>query len=131
MAKQPKTPAAPAPTAPANTETKTTKAPGAQAIARAQAAAADIVKIVLKDDKAPDMANVKIAPQCKVIVNCVASFGAEGVTREKLVAALVPAGLQTRQPAGRIFSYYQKSLVEGGYITITAASPASAAPVAA
>lgn len=64
----------------------------------------------------------KLAPQARVIVN-VLSDHKEGLTREALSKAL-DGKLVTRQPIGRIVTYYQKMLVERGYITITAV-PAS------
>lgn len=93
--------------------------PAANAGAAAPAAAApkpaakpDIftfVKQVGKDEK--------LAPQARVIVNTVESAG-KPLDREELVKAL-DGKLQTRQPIGRIVTYYQKLLVERGYITIT------------
>jgi len=59
----------------------------------------------------------KLAPQARVIVNVLADL--KTATREDLAKAL-EGKLQTRQPIGRIVTYYQKSLVERGYITISA-----------
>lgn len=60
----------------------------------------------------------KLAPQARVIVNVIGEH-AEGITREDLSKAL-DGKLITRQPIGRIVTYYQKSLVEGGWISIDA-----------
>ncbi len=60
----------------------------------------------------------KLAPQARVIVNVLADHKS-GLTREDLNKAL-DGKLQTRQPIGRIVTYYQKTLVERGYITIDA-----------
>lgn len=65
----------------------------------------------------------KLAPQARVIVNVLSEFK-DGVTREDLNKAL-EGKLQTRQPIGRIVTYYQKLLVESGYISIDAVEVAS------
>lgn len=124
MAKQTKTQSAPAPagTAPANGTT----APKGPPVERGND---DLFKAVMKDGKFADPAT-KLAPQAMVIVNCVRSYGDKGVTRKALNEALVPAGLVTRQPAGRIVTYYQKTLEASGALTITRVA-APAAPVAA
>lgn len=58
----------------------------------------------------------KLAPQARVIVN-VLSEHKDGVSRAELVTALT-GKLNTRQPEGRILTYYQKTLVERGYVRI-------------
>lgn len=65
----------------------------------------------------------KLAPQARVIVNMLADHK-NGLTREDLAKAL-EGKLQTRQPIGRIVTYYQKTLVERGYITIDAVAVAA------
>jgi hypothetical protein len=60
----------------------------------------------------------KLAPQARVIINVLSEHKA-GLTREDLSKAL-DGKLQTRQPIGRIVTYYQKTLVERGYISIDA-----------
>jgi hypothetical protein len=65
----------------------------------------------------------KLAPQARVIVNVLSEFK-NGVTREDLNKAL-EGKLQTRQPIGRIVTYYQKLLVESGYISIDEVEVAS------
>lgn len=60
----------------------------------------------------------KLAPQAQVIVDTIAEFGTEGVTRKDLVAKLEADGkLKTKQPVGRILSYYQKDIVKFGTVT--------------
>jgi hypothetical protein len=71
--------------------------------------------------------NKKVAPQATVIINAVkaGTKGGKGITREKLIEALSQKGpdgnqiLTTRQPVGRIVSYYQKLIQESGAVTIT------------
>jgi len=66
-------------------------------------------------------------PQVKVIANLLEAAPNNRLTRKELVAQLPAAGLVTRQPVGRIVSYYQKDLVEYGIVTIKKAAPAPAA----
>lgn len=68
----------------------------------------------------------KLAPQAQVIVNAIQAAGKGGITRSQLVENLNGI-LTTRQPIGRIVSYYQKALVETGYVAMTASAPAKAA----
>ena len=57
----------------------------------------------------------KVAPQLQAIANTLEAIGAAGCTRAELVAALSVEGvLTTKQPVGRILSYYQKDLVKFG-----------------
>ena len=102
-----------------------TKAPAAAATAAAATTpatpAAEKAPVV---PKKPDLftfvkqvgKDEKLAPQARVIVNTIETI--KTADREALVKAL-DGKLQTRQPIGRILSYYQKSLVEAGYLTIT------------
>jgi hypothetical protein len=60
----------------------------------------------------------KLPPQAQVIVNTLEAAGPDGLQRSELVENLKPV-LVTRQPVGRILSYYQKILVETGAVVIT------------
>lgn len=66
----------------------------------------------------PQPTGVKIAPQAQGIVNILLASDSKSLTREKLIEGMVGV-VQTRQPEGRILSYYQKVLVDGGFVTIT------------
>lgn len=55
----------------------------------------------------------RVAPQLQVIADVLAAAGEAGTTRKELVAAL-EGKLTTRQPIGRILSYYQKDLQKYG-----------------
>jgi hypothetical protein len=131
MAKQPKTAvAAPAagspPTPPA--------APvGAETLAqKAERNKTDLFVRTLGADGKGVPAAKKLAPQAQLIVDVIEAAGAGGITREGLNEKLVPAGLKTRQSVGRIVTYYQKSLVEAGTITIAKGNaPTAGAPAAA
>ena len=70
-------------------------------------------------------------PQVKVIANLLEASPNNRLTRKELVAQLPAAGLVTRQPVGRIVSYYQKPMVDDGIITIEKAPATVAAPAAA
>lgn len=58
----------------------------------------------------------KLAPQARTIVNTLELHKA-GLSRADLVTALT-GKLNTRQPESRILTYYQKSLIERGYVRI-------------
>lgn len=120
-------------------EKKTTKAPAAAAAAASTTppaantagTAAAPAKVAapktidtFKFVKAVD-ATAKLAPQARVIVN-VLSEHKDGLTREDLCKAL-DGKLVTRQPIGRIVTYYQKLLTEQGYVTIDSVQVAAAA----
>lgn len=60
----------------------------------------------------------KVAPQLQVIANTLEAAGEVGLTRAELVKNL-DGVLATRQPIGRIVSYYQKDLVKFGLATIS------------
>lgn len=66
----------------------------------------------------------KLAPQARVIVAAVQAAGTTGITREALNTALT-GKLVTRQPIGRIVTYYQKLLIERGYLVINETEVAS------
>ncbi len=117
-------------------EKKTTKAPAAAAAAAsttAPAAGAAPAKVAAPKTVdtfkfvKPVAEGEKLAPQARVIVNVLSEHKA-GITREDLSKAL-DGKLTTRQPIGRIVTYYQKLLVERGYITIDSVqlAPAPAA----
>ena len=60
----------------------------------------------------------RIAPQLQAIANVLEAIGESGCTRKELVELLSKPGvLTTRQPVGRILSYYQKDLVNFGLAT--------------
>lgn len=60
----------------------------------------------------------RIAPQLQAIANTLEAVGESGCTRKELVELLSKPGvLTTRQPVGRILSYYQKDLVNFGLAT--------------
>lgn len=63
----------------------------------------------------------KGAPQAKGIVNILKAASANGLKRTDLVAAMNGV-IQTKQPMGRILSYYQKDLENAGAVTIERAS---------
>jgi hypothetical protein len=72
--------------------------------------------LVLKDGApvgAP--ATKKLPPQAQQIANVIEAAGVAGIRRAELVKNLVGV-LVTRQPEGRILSYYQKLLVETGAV---------------
>lgn len=58
-----------------------------------------------------------VAPQAQTIIATIESHGEDGVSRPELVKELTTV-LTTRQPAERILTYYQKTLVDGGAIKI-------------
>lgn len=65
----------------------------------------------------------RIAPQLLAIANTIEAAGEAGISRKDLVEKLsVPGVLTTRQPVGRILSYYQKDLVNFGLATRTPAA---------
>lgn len=65
--------------------------------------------------------NCKVAPQAQGIVNVLKEQGKKGCTRKELVVAL-EGRIETRQPVGRILSYYQKKLIEAEAISLEKAS---------
>jgi hypothetical protein len=69
---------------------------------------------------------VKVAPQAKAIAVIVEAAGTKGITRKDLVANMEGI-VQSRQPLGRILSYYQKLLVDSGFFTVTEAPAETAA----
>lgn len=109
-------------------ETKTTKTKGTKTkaekkeqMAKARASRGsrsgnDIVKFI----KVPGEGDKKLAPQAAAIVNILAANDAEGkpsMTRDSLVAVMEGV-VETKQPMVRIFGYYEKPLIEAGYIEV-------------
>lgn len=70
-------------------------------------------------DAQKEMRKKSLPPQAQVIAKVVAE-NPDGIGRKDLYIALPKAGLMTRQPVERIFAFYQKRLVEGGYIAVKA-----------
>lgn len=113
MAQKSTTKSAPAAAAAASATPPAASAPGTAAAAPAPKPVKkpDVFTFVKQVDK-----DGKLAPQARVIVNTMETL--KTANRDELVKAL-DGKLQTRQPIGRIVTYYQKTLVEAGYITIT------------
>ena len=66
----------------------------------------------------------KLAPQAQGIVNLIQAAGKGGISRVDLVKNMEGV-ITTRQPLGRILSYYQQEIVAKGYVTMDAvAAPA-------
>jgi hypothetical protein len=63
----------------------------------------------------------KLAPQAQCIVNIIEAAGKKGLTRKELGQEMKGVVL-TKQPVGRILSYYQKMLVDRGYVEIEKAA---------
>lgn len=63
----------------------------------------------------------KLAPQAQQIVNLVEAAGKKGVTRKALVESM-DGVVTTKQSLGRILSYYQKPLIDGGYLALEKAA---------
>ena len=60
-----------------------------------------------------------MATQAKIVYCVIAKAGDKGITESALAAALVPAGLVTKQEPLRIYRFYRKMLMDGGYIAIS------------
>lgn len=89
----------------------TTAAPAAPAVVK-RPDVFTFVKQVGKDEK--------LAPQARVIVNTLETAGAP--QEREALCKLLEGKVTTRQPIGRILTYYQKLLSDRGYLTITAAA---------
>lgn len=119
MAKETKAPTS-------ETPAKETKAAPKEAVERG---GTDIFRAVIKDGK-PVEPEKKLAPQAQTIINTIRAAGKEGVSRDALVKNLKGV-LVTRQPEGRIVSYYQKAMIASGAIVMEKGSaPAAPAPAA-
>lgn len=82
-------------------------------------------------DGKPLPVTVKIPPQAKVILDGIEQGGKKGVTRGELEKSITGV-LVTRQPVGRIVSYYQKLLTaDTGLAKIEMAAPTPVAAPAA
>jgi hypothetical protein len=68
----------------------------------------------------------KLPPQAETIVNLIETAGADGITRKDLVDKM-KGTVVTRQPEGRILTYYQKLIQEMGSVKLVKASGAAAA----
>lgn len=75
---------------------------------------------VFKFKESPEGAK-KLAPQAQGIVDTIKAAGDKGVTRKKLCEALTSV-ITTRQPIERILTYYQKPLLNEGWITVDKAT---------
>ena len=84
----------------------------------------DVFTRAYGEDGKPTTTDKKLPPQAKLIVNVIEAAGEDGQTRADLVSKLIPAGLVTKQPPGRILSYYQKLITaETGLCTLKVATP--------
>lgn len=102
------------------TAKKATKAPAAEAPAQEPkektVRGANDVFVFVPEDQRTDVQKQakKLPPQAAVIVSVIEKAGEIG--RKALMEALPAAGLVTRQPVERIFSYYQDRLLKEGWI---------------
>lgn len=115
MSNEKKTTKAPAAAAPA-------AAPGAEALKAAQQAreAAAAKDRFVSTGAEPTK---RIPPQALGIVNIIKAAGKDGISREELVKQMTGV-IQTRQPVGRILTYYQKLIQEVGAVKVQAGSAA-------
>lgn len=60
----------------------------------------------------------KLPPQAQGIVNILKEAGKKGLSRKDLVEAM-EGTIETRQPIGRILTYYQKLLEESGAVVMS------------
>lgn len=112
-------------------KTKTAPVDGAEPTAAAPAAPKTekglndrFVRVFVNGVAAPalnaDGTAKRVAPQLQAIADALTAAGEVGTTRKDLIAVLESTGvLKTRQPTGRIVSYYQKDLVNFGLATRT------------
>ena len=86
-------------------------------------------KVITKDGKPVAVApTTKLAPQAMVILNGIEAAGEKGIRRKDLISNITGI-LVTRQPVGRIVSYYQKELVASGAV-VRENPPVEATPAA-
>lgn len=64
----------------------------------------------------------KLPPQAQAIVNILQAAGDKGLTRQALTEEMNGV-VVSRQSLGRILSYYQKQLVDEGYVTFRKSEP--------
>lgn len=99
--------------------TKGTK--GTDALAKAREARERVAaNDIFRPGPGPKEGAKKLAPQAQQIVAIVESHKKAGVTREALVKEMEGV-VQTKQPLSRILGYYQKALIETGYLALTEA----------
>jgi hypothetical protein len=58
----------------------------------------------------------KLSPQARCIIELIANYGNDGVSRQQLIEELKPL-LKTRQPTERVLSFYTVVLKHDGIIT--------------
>ncbi len=118
-------------TAPAKPEPKKTKAPPTPPTPEQRAANKAVKDSVLAKDRFTRVfdehgkavpPNEPLPPQAQVIVNAIEAAGKRGVPRSDLVASLKGV-LVTKQPEGRILSYYQKLIQDCGAVKVTINQP--------
>ena len=108
---------------------KSTKTPSPAAVAAAPAKDAPVDKKAAKEakehaalgDRFKYVGKIvegakKLAPQAQGIVNLIQAAGKGGITRADLLTGMEGV-ITTRQPLGRILSYYQEEIAEKGYVT--------------
>ena len=79
----------------------------------------DIFVRVYEGSKPKEVAKeTKLAPQAQTILNAIEAAGKGGIKRPDLVKNLKGV-LVTKQPEGRILSYYTKDLLATGCVTLT------------
>ncbi len=125
MAKVTKSAVAPA-SVEASTETATSAAPVKKVMIKEPDGADRFFRVLGDDGKGTPLTHINAkgekvplnTPQVKVIANLLEAAGDTGMTRKELCDQLPAAGLVTRQPIGRIVSYYQKDLVANGIARI-------------
>jgi len=66
----------------------------------------------------PAEGDKKLCKQEQGIMDLIKTAGKKGITRPDLLTAMEEV-ITTVQPIGRILSYYQKGLVERGYVEVT------------
>lgn len=101
-----------------------TTAPRAKvdAMARAREARDSRADLDTFEAVADQPSDKKLPPQAQAIVNILI---ASGPTKRSDLTKSMEAVVTTRQPMGRILTYYQKRLEQEGYVTITKAPPSS------
>lgn len=72
-------------------------------------------------DVAADSNGKKLPPQAQGIANILEAAGEKGLSRADLVTKMKGV-IQTKQPEGRILSYYQKMLQDRGMVKMQAAA---------
>lgn len=101
-------------------------APATPALAQQKAEAAEKAKgdkfvRVFKDGKPVDTNGKKLPPQALQICNILEAHKDKGLTRAELIEKMKGV-VKTKQPEGRILSYYQKMIQERGMVTFSKAA---------